>query len=258
MIRPRTACWMGVAALVLAPLVAVGGELHVTEAAAYTGTYGLQVQITDGTGAWVEDDHPGGTVRYRARVYVNTDALTLPAGGSAPILVAYDGGGQPVTWLELAENGGGVEVLGSSVDGTGTSSAGPVTLPAGWHAVELAWIGGAGDGSLELDLDGVTAATVANLDTGGVLVSSVRLGAPDGVPGGATGSLVFDCFDSSPYAALGLAGDADGNGTVDSNDLPALASGLGGATLLPPGADVNCDGDFDAADLSALIRFLQQ
>ena len=246
------------ALLALTGAVAVGGELHVTETAAYTGTWGLEVRITDGSGAWVEDDHPSGTIRYRARVYVNTDALTLPDGTAAPILVAYDAGGNGVAWLELGASGGAVGVTGYSVDGGGTAATPSVSLHTGWQAVEFAWTGGSGDGSLELYLDGVLEGSAAGLDTGSALVSTVRLGAPQGVPTGAAGSLVFDCFDSSPYAALGLAGDADGDGDVDSADLPALSTGLAGGELLPPGADVNCDGSFDAADLAALIRFLQQ
>ncbi len=238
-----------------APVVA--GELSVTTAAAYTGGWGLEMRVTDGSGAWVEDDHPGGTARYRARVYLNADALGLPDATAVPVLVAFDPAGDGVAWVEIGASGGAVSVTAYSIDGAGTAATAPVTLPAGWHAVELAWTGGAGDGSLELDLDGVEAASVTNLDTGSAMVATVRVGAPQGVPAGSSGTLAFDCFDSSPWAALGLAGDADGNGTVDSQDIPALAGGLSGGTLLPPGADVNCDGTFDAADLAALIRFLQ-
>ncbi len=244
------------AAALLASGAAGAADLHVTPAAAYTGSYGLEVGAAGTAPAWVEDTHPGAAAQYRARVYVDADLLAIPDGTAVPILAAYDGGGGELLHLEIQAVGGSYLLAGVALDGAGTSATTPVPLHAGWQAAEVAWTTGTGDGTLEVYLDGSLAATLSGLDTGGAALASVRLGAPSGLPAGASGSLVFDCFDSAPHAALGLAGDANSDGAVTFADLPALSSGLAGSALLPPGADVNCDGTMDATDLSALIKLL--
>lgn len=252
--------WTRLGTAVLAALAAAGigaaAELHVNPGTAYTGDYGLTVLVTDTSPAWVEDDHPGATARYRARAYVDADLLSLPDATAVPILAGYDGGGGELLRLEIRASGGAFSLAGVALDGAGTASTAAVPLHPGWQAVEVAWTTGSGDGTLAIYLDGALQDTLSGLDAGSAPLATVRLGAPSGLPAGAAGSIVFDCFDSAPYAALGLAGDADGDGAVTSSDLPALSAGLSGSTLLPPGADVNCDGTTDAADLSALIRLL--
>jgi hypothetical protein len=68
------------------------------------------------------------------------------------------------------------------------------------------------------------------------------------VPVGAMQSAEIDGF--SDVAATGMAGDLDGNGSIDGADLGILLSAFGTAE---PSADLDGNGSVDGGDLGALL-----
>jgi hypothetical protein len=101
-----------------------------------------------------------------------------------------------------------------------------------WSAVRAMYDGSGGGAGIDL----------APLGLSSIRFVRVR------VPAGAMQSAEIDGF--SDVAPAGIAGDLDGNGTIDGADLGILLSAFG---TTEPGADLDGSGSVDGGDLGALL-----
>lgn len=101
-----------------------------------------------------------------------------------------------------------------------------------WSAVRAMYDGSGGGAGIDL----------APLGLSSIRFVRVR------VPAGAMQSAEIDGF--SDVAPMGIAGDLDGNGTIDGADLGILLSAFG---TTEPGADLDGSGSVDGGDLGALL-----
>jgi hypothetical protein len=186
-----------------------GGDLSATPAAALAGTaFGMRAVLDDRAPLYVQDDSPDDEARYRARFWLDATAFVPVRGARVPLLFAYDDGqAQPLFSIRL-RYAHGQHTLGAHVSRAGRLpvTTGAIALTPGPHAVELFWrrssAPGLADGSFQLWIDGVSAATLDGLDTGATGVDFVRLGAL-AVRRGATGTLDLDEFESRRETYIG-------------------------------------------------------
>lgn len=198
------------------------GSVVVTAASALEGTMGLEVSLGSGQGPrYVQDDSPDGWGRYRASFLLDADDLVagggavLPGGARATdarrrlgVLAGLDDGLGVVAAVDLVLDAGGVSLVARARDDGGSfAETAPIPLAPGSHAIEIdrqrATADGAGDGRLELFVDGVPAGAVEGLDDDALGVDLVRLGAMTGWPG-AVGVLRLDGFESRRVLPVGF------------------------------------------------------
>jgi hypothetical protein len=161
-------------------------------------------------GAFVEDDSPSAETRYAVRFHLDVGALTLGESEAFDHFVAYDAAGRAQLRLVLVRGASAGQVrlfVSAREDGGGfaDTSGTPSFLAAGHRAVELEWRAGAGDGTVELWLDGAPQPGLSDLDNGAGTIDFVRWGAVAGVDPGTSGSLDMDEFDSRRAGPIGSA-----------------------------------------------------
>ncbi len=212
---------VGLSVLVLGALLgapASAAELNVVAEAAYTGNFGLQVNMNTSTVAYVQDNSPAAEGRYRVRFYANVSPATIT--GEFDNFRALDGSDNPVVRVTFATDG----VRFRTVDGGGTATAGPFPIQYGWHAFEFDWqvssAPGANDGVLDVWIDGVQLTGLTGLDSDGTSVETARWGYLSGTA--PTGNFELDDFVSTRDTYIGLAdsgppvaGDWDGDGVAE-------------------------------------------
>jgi hypothetical protein len=239
------------AAAFLAAPAARASDLAVNAGARYFGGFGLQVNVNGATPAYVEDDSPGVERRYRARFYVNANALTLASGDELELFSAYSSAGTREASVLLGR-GGAQNLLRLAVrrdDGTyaETPAGSEIPLPREWHTVEIDWKASASpsasDGALAVWLDGTPRPGLSGIDNDEGQVGFVRWGAVAGVDAGTSGSLLLDEFDSrrdTYIGALSVFSDVPlGHALwryVHALYNGGVTSGCGGSTYCPDSA----------------------
>lgn len=195
----------------LAASSARASSLNVNAPSKYSGGFGLQVLVSGGAPAYVEDDSPGAERRYRVRFYVNANALTMGAGDEFELLTAYSDASVPQLRI-LVRRSGAVNQLRLSArrdDGTfvETAPGSEVALPRDWHSIEIDWKAStapaANDGYFSLWLDGTARGGLTVIDNDQAQVGAVRWGAVDQVDAGTGGSFLLDEFDSRRDTYIG-------------------------------------------------------
>lgn len=213
--------------------------------ARYVGSCSLAVDAS--TTSYVQDDNPNSEQSYRARFYVYLSDLT--AATDAPI---FETDAFTVT-VSLA---GGNYTFGSNA---GIS----VSAYDGWNSLELSW-DNTGTFSMESGyvetvniagqdvLQDVTVPAVTNgADT--TLITFARLGSLDG---SATGTILFDDFESRRTEAIGqlMRGNADGNTSVDVLDALAIVDERFPPNTVAPGQpDCTLDGNVNVLDALCVV-----
>ena len=182
------------------------GGLEVLEAAKHRGSFGLRV--TTGIDETSVATAVGSSFsRLRVRFYLRLDGLDLAEATSATVFTAENDGPANIAiqvtridgqlrlgWQVRLDNGSFAEVLPPS---------GPA-LTAAWHAIELRWQAGSGDGSFHLLFDGQSQMDLDALDNDATLIQSCRLGLIDGDQGTYSGHADFDDFTWRTEGTIGL------------------------------------------------------
>jgi hypothetical protein len=189
-----------------------GGDLSVApEAAMRSSTAGLQGQVNDTQGLWVQDDSPRGEHRYRARFYFDPgdfDPGEAQGRFRARIFIGFDE--NPIRrlfTLVLRRRDGEFALMARARRDDGArSDTGFTTIGPGAHAVEVAWARSSGvdaaDGTLELWMDGSLAGSVAGIDNDDGALDFVRMGVLS-VKSGASGTMYWDEFASRRATPIG-------------------------------------------------------
>ena len=189
-----------------------GGDLFVApEAAMRSSTAGLQGNVNDTGGLWVQDDSPRGEHHYRARFYFDPGDFDPGEGEGrfrARIFVGFaEDPTRRLFTLVLRRREGQYALLGRARHDDGArAETGFAPISPDPHAIEVAWrrasAASASDGSMELWIDGQPAGAAAGIDNDGAALDFVRLGAL-GVKSGASGTLYWDEFASKRASAIG-------------------------------------------------------
>ncbi|KAA3644794.1 MAG: hypothetical protein DWQ07_15420 [Chloroflexi bacterium] len=172
---------------------------------------GLKVQTEDTSteARYLKDANPNESGRYRARFYLDTNTITIPADTVHTIFKGWDGVTSVLTVELQYTNDGQNDVYqlraGAWDDTASAFSYGQWrTIGDTWHGIELDWQSVANDGILNFFLDGTVVDIINDLDNGGQTVTDVHLGLVDGVASSSTGSLYFDAFESRQVSHIGL------------------------------------------------------
>lgn len=197
--------------LLLGASTASASDLTVNATARYFGAFGMQVQVSGAVPAYVEDDSPGTEHRYRARFYVNANALTLASGDELELFSGYATGGTRQLAVLLGRSGAQNRLrLAIRRDDGGFEETPPgseIALPREWHAVEIDWKAAtspsASDGGLAVWLDGQSRSGLTGIDNDQAQVGFVRWGAVADVDATTTGSVRLDEFDSRRDTYIG-------------------------------------------------------
>lgn len=179
-----------------------GGDLVVRRKALYQGKWGLEALIDDRTPIYAMDRFPALLERYRARFYVNTDALNMAEGTSHPIFAGKDFDFQWDFGVILGKNDSSywIRTQGSQDDGTEVFSY-PYEIGAGWHSIEIEWVSGV-PGRLKLWIDGTLKQSIG-LNNPSRSLTRAYLGALGGIDPTTSGSLYFDNFESRKTTYIG-------------------------------------------------------
>lgn len=184
-----------------------GGDLSTSAAAALEGGAGLAALFDDGAALYVGDALSPAEPRYRVRFLFDINSSSMATDDNYMLLEGQSGAAS-VLRMELRRfsNAYQLRVLVRS-DGNGWSNTGWWVLSDGLHAIELDWRAaatGANNGLLVLWIDDVERSRLEGLDNDTHLLSTVRLGAVYGVPGGTRGAPYFDAFESRRTSYIGL------------------------------------------------------
>jgi hypothetical protein len=173
--------------------------------------YGLETAVDDIQALHVRDETPDTEPRYRARFYFDPNGFDPGESVGkfrAIVFLALDESPvKRVVQIILRRLGGLYSLQARVVLDDGTRAETPfVSISDGPHVVEFDWVRasapGAGDGSFQLWIDGVSAPPLTGLDNDEHAVDLARLGAMS-VKAGASGSLYFDRFESRRETYIG-------------------------------------------------------
>lgn len=161
----------------------------------------LDSSLTGGP-TYVQDSSPIDENVYTARFSARLDSLVLGAGESIGTLIAYSDAWEAIFRVAIEPaTGGGFELfLEALQDGGGVVQTPPgqeIAVPAGWNTVELEWLAGAGDGRLQVAINGGVLAGLVDLDNAATEIETVRWGAVDGALFTSSGSIELDTFSST-------------------------------------------------------------
>ncbi|MEW6271778.1 MAG: hypothetical protein AB1689_21050, partial [Thermodesulfobacteriota bacterium] len=174
------------------------------------GARGLAA-VLDGTARlWVQDDTPDAEARYRVRFWFDPNDFTAGSGTKkVQILQAFsqDPKLKKMVALFVRGSASGYEVMAKvREDGAGMRTTGWKQMSNAPHAIEIDWTKasapGAGDGHLQLWLDGTSVALLSNLDNASRFLDMVRLGVPAVRPS-TSGTVYFDRFVSRRASYIG-------------------------------------------------------
>jgi hypothetical protein len=147
-----------------------GDDLSVSAAAALHGSYGLSLLVDDTTDIYLVDDTPNAEKRYRMKVYIDPNSLSIPVGSlttfSRPLDASYD----PMFYVRLKNTGGAYKIyVLDKTDGAYNKSTAEYTITDAPHYIEVDWKASsapeANDGFIELLIDGVSKETLTGIDS---------------------------------------------------------------------------------------------
>lgn len=184
------------------------GGIGITTNSAIHGNYGIEAIITNGDGILFYDI-PDGSMRLRARFYINTSGISLADGCSARIsnLQEYDSG-ESLIIIGL-ENSEGTYGIRPFVYNNGDyDDIGVVTIISGLHFIEFDVLAssndGATDGYFTMWLDGIQVKAVTGIDSDGYDIDTIWLGLYDYFScSGSTGTLYLDTYDARSETYIG-------------------------------------------------------
>jgi hypothetical protein len=178
-----------------------GGNLNVSPAAALSGSYGMQAQISSTTAMYVRDDSPVAEPRFRARFYFNPNSIAMANGDYVYLLQGHDAAGKVTLFIQFYRSSAGYQLRARAYDsGLANYVNTPyVTITNAVHAVEVDW---GSDGHLTFWVDGVQVSALTGINNSGIVMESVRLGAPY-MSGTTSGTFYIDNYESRRQSYIG-------------------------------------------------------
>jgi len=169
-------------------------RLRVTKGAALEGRFGLQA-ASAGAAAFVADRSPQKRDSYRASFVFDPNGSRTGGEGQV-VFSGLGGGGGTLFALQHRTSGASREIRVVARTPRGFAAGEWLELADAPHAIDIAWFA-AGDGELDLYVDGTTAAQLRNLRNGKLRLETVRLGPSANLDDSARGAMYLDSFTSS-------------------------------------------------------------
>jgi hypothetical protein len=178
----------------------VTANVSADAAAAVDGNYGMQVTIDSNTARYATHDLDTPVTRQIVRFYFDPNSISMANNDSHVIYYGYSGTSTSVTRIDLRFSGGNYQIRAGIRNDAGswtatswtTISDSPHLVEADWRAASGA---GAGDGSLDFEIDGAAAGALTGIDNDTHQINRARLGAVSGVDSGTRGAYQFDSFE---------------------------------------------------------------
>jgi hypothetical protein len=170
------------------------GNLSVSPAAALSGSYGLQANLTSTTSMYVRDDSPNAEARYRARFAFDPNSITIPTGEYIALLQGYSTT-QNILVLRLHYTSAGYQLRLRAYDTALANWVNTQLVPISdaAHVIELDW---GNDGHLSFWVDGVQQADLTDINNSSYTMDTVRVGAVYISAAGISGALYLDDFET--------------------------------------------------------------
>jgi hypothetical protein len=231
------------------------GGLSASGTAAMSGSFGLEAQVSDRSGLYVQDDTPTDESYYRATFRLDPNGFdpgeTL-SHRRTRVFIGFEDGPRRLFAVVLRRIAGQYSMTARVLlDNDTRANTGFVDITDEPHDIELYWRRASGpdanDGTFELSIDGVSS-TLVGLDNSLSSVDFVRMGALS-VKDGADGSMHWDDFGSFRNVTAARAQlvlnevdyDQSGSDTHEFIEIynagPAFVSLEGTGMLLVNGAD---------------------
>lgn len=205
----------------------------------YSGVCAMRTPANPAQAEYVQNGSPNGLDRIRARFYVFASN-----GSDAVVYVGFDETSNPVFSVTLDQSEPEVDFTA-----LGTTVSAPYN-PDKWNSIEIDWNAGAGvvelivNGSSDIQSPGVSSETV----------DFVRLGNLTPV----ADQMLFDAYESRRTTAIGrlIVADANGDGTVNSQDIAIMVNELLDTSFAKGQVDCNEDGAVNSQDLACIVNVL--
>lgn len=179
--------------------------ISINASAAMQGAYGMQVNLSGSSPAYVTDLTPANETTYHARFYFNPRS-TLNGTTPLDIFAAVNTAGQSFARVQYRRTttGGGTYQVRLAVQRVGGLST------TGWfniadntaHFIEFDWQSST-NATVNFYVDGILRQTLTGINTSAFLVDAVRLGASGNISAGASGAPYFDAFVSRRTSYIG-------------------------------------------------------
>jgi hypothetical protein len=188
-----------------------GGDLTAGASALGPTSPGLRAVVDDTAGIHVVDESPDDENRYRARFYFDPNGFDPGEAQShfrTRLFIAFEEApSRRLAAIVLRRQGGAYSLMGRArLDDNSQASTPFFAITDGPHFVEIDWrratTPAANDGAFQMWIDGISVATLSNLDNGTSAVDFARLGALSTKPG-ASGVLHWDEFESRRQSYIG-------------------------------------------------------
>ncbi|HXT22354.1 MAG TPA: hypothetical protein VN923_16495 [Thermoanaerobaculia bacterium] len=186
------------AALYKGNLEAASSVLRVARSAAASGKYGLRVDISSPTPAWVETDSPDHESLVLVSFRFNADHLVLADAANLSILGAYDQERRTVMHLALTRSTRGPAVyLEVANDDGSLARTAKVPFGMGWSEVSVSWRNAVGQraGVAGVWRNGSLITATEPLHNSRKFIDYIRLGKLDPVNPANSGFIDFDDFE---------------------------------------------------------------
>ena len=181
------------------------GPLIVTEETHYGGEYGLRILADEPGLAHVRDDSPMNEPRYRVRFYLRLTELVLVENDELVLFSGHNGLDEAQVQLSIRRVGGENRLIpAAGQDGGSLVQGGGIAIGNGWHAIEFDWRTGAGDGYLNLWIDGSPFTGLTGLDNEDGLIEYITWGIVDRIGSGFAGHIDLDDYESRRGAYIGV------------------------------------------------------
>ncbi|MDI6693906.1 MAG: multicopper oxidase domain-containing protein [Anaerolineales bacterium] len=181
------------------------GAISVNAGAAMQGAYGMQVNISGSSAAYVTDLTPANEATYHARFYFNPRS-TLNGTTPMDIFAAVNTAGQSFIRVQYRRTTAGglayqVRLAVQRAGGLSTTSWFNIADNTA-HSIEFAWQSST-SATVSFYVDGVLMQTITGINTSAFLVDAVRLGPNGAISTGASGAPYFDAFVSRRSSYIG-------------------------------------------------------
>jgi hypothetical protein len=175
-----------------------GPNVVVTAAASLAGAPAFGMRVTLGgssTARYAQDDTPNSETTYHAAFSFNPHGATT-ANAEHDIFVGLDAAATPAFRVQFRKNGSNYQVRAIVRRAGGQQSTSWYTITNATHTIDVKWTSAA-SAEFRLSIDNSLKQKLINLDTSGIVLDAVRLGAVAGLKTAMSGTEYFDGFTSN-------------------------------------------------------------
>ncbi|HET9907728.1 MAG TPA: hypothetical protein VFQ23_13835 [Anaerolineales bacterium] len=203
------------------------GDLSISNAAALSGSRGIQAVIDDNNSLYIRDDSPNAEPRYRARFYFDPNTIQMANGNKHFLFKGFVGTSTEVLQIEFSKTSTAYQMrAGLLNDGSTWTYTTWFNVSDASHVIEFDWRAasgvGANNGGLTFWIDGAQKADLSGVDNDTRRIDRIRLGVL-GIDSGTRGTYYFDAFESRRQSYIGPAGNTAPQAPASTTIPPTVA-----------------------------------